>query len=207
MNQDYRTALKKTRVKLNLYQKQIAELIGIHQTKYSALETGKNKLDEDTLQLITTTVYGILPQQLIEFSNSEIDISNLPEKTKSTIDQAQNNKMRDSDNLIAKELDVKINNGTLNIPLASYHIHALMSESVKDKKTSEITNHLKKSPRNKIIVKLRKEYNNNTLFVHKDYAHKYIKLNEVEITQLMVDYEERMNFMKEKKEDDKKSKK
>lgn len=199
MNQDYRIALKEVRIKLNLYQKDIAELIGIHQTKYSALETGKNKLDEDTLQLITTTVYGILPQQLIEFSNSEIDILSLPEKTKNKIHQVQSNKMRDSDNLLAKELDAKIDDGSLNIPLASYHIHALMSESVKDKKTSEITNHLLKPPRNKIIVKLLIEYNNNTLFVHKDHADKYKKLSEFELTQLMVDYEERLKVKKEKK--------
>lgn len=199
MNKDYRTALKKTRVKLNLYQKQIAELIGFPQPKYSALETGKNKLDEDTLQLITTSVYGILPQQLIEFSNSEIDISKLPEKTKNAIDQAQSNKMRDSDNLIAKELDAKINDGSLNIPLAPYHILALMSESVQDKNPSEITNHLIKAPRNKIIVKLLTEYNNNSLFVHKDHADKYKKLSEVELTQLMVDYEERLKFNKSKK--------
>lgn len=200
MNQDYRTALKKTRVKLNLYQKQIAELIGIPQTKYSALETGKNKLDEDTLQFITTIVYGILPQQLIEFSNSEIDILSLPEKTKNTIDQAQSNKMRNSDNLLAKELDAKINDGNLNIPLASYHILVLMSEGLQDKNPSEITNHLIKPPRNKIIVKLLIEYNNNTLFVHKDHAHKYINLSQVEITQLMVDYEERMNYKVKKQE-------
>lgn len=199
MNQDYRIALKKVRIKLNLYQKDIAELIGIPQPKYSALETGKNKLAQDTLHLITVSVYGILPEKLIEFSNSEIDILYLPKKTKNKINQAQGNKMRDSDNLLAKELDAKINDGSLNIPLASYHILALMSESVQDKNPSEITNHLIKAPRNKIIVKLRKEYNNNTLFVHKDHADKYKKLSEVELTQLMVDYEEKIKFKKSKK--------
>lgn len=133
------------------------------------------------------------------FANPKIaypEIEDLPERTRKVIARRKiikaNSSPRDTSNSLAKELDRIIHDGTLNIPLTSHHIHALMSPSVKDKKTTEITSHLRRSPRNKKVFCLTVEFANNKLFVHNDYADKYEKMNIVEITKLMMEYENKL---------------
>jgi len=90
----------------------------------------------------------------------------------------------DKDRLLANELDRLISEGFLNTPYTAKYLHPKMDEKLSEKQSTEITNLLSKSPRNKIIVSLFGK-SSPKVFVHKDYAFKYEKMSKEEILVLI----------------------
>ncbi|WP_293937175.1 hypothetical protein [Sphingobacterium sp. UBA5996] len=96
----------------------------------------------------------------------------------------------DKDRLLANELDRLISEGGLNKPCTAKYLHSKMDEKLSEKQSTEITNLLSKSPRNKIIVSLF-EKTSPKIFVHKDHAAKYEKMSKEEILGLINNREEK----------------
>lgn len=100
------------------------------------------------------------------------------------------NKTIDKDRLLATELDRLILEGSLNKPCTAKYLHSKMDEKLSEKQSTEITNLLSKSPRNKIIISLFKN-SSPKIFVHKDYASKYEEMSKEEISELIRNSEPR----------------
>ncbi len=90
----------------------------------------------------------------------------------------------DKDRLLANELDRLISEGSLNTPCTAKYLHLKMDEKLSEKQSTEITNLLSKSPRNKIIISLFKN-SSPKIFVHKDYASKYEKMSKEDVLELI----------------------
>lgn len=90
----------------------------------------------------------------------------------------------DKDRLLANELDRLISEGYCNKPVTSKHLLSKMSEKLKERNPSEITNLLGKSPRNQIIVPLFKN-SSPKIFVHKGCVAKYEKMSKENILKLV----------------------
>nr|WP_315396806.1 helix-turn-helix transcriptional regulator [uncultured Sphingobacterium sp.] len=172
---EFRDALKALRIKFNLSQSSVAKLAEIEQTEYSALETGKQKLDIDSANNLSTKIWGVKYSDFVAFSNQKIIINKLPASTRLLIKDSENSKLNDSSNLLAKELDKLILESALNTPTTSKIIHHKMGEKLKNKKTSEITSLLGRSPRNKYIKSIG-EFDKQKIYIHIDYEAEYIKI-------------------------------
>src|SRR5690606_25371324 len=122
------------------------------------------------------------------FSNKEIDINKLPPATFKEITESENNKLRDPSNALATELDRLISDGHFNSPTTSKLVHLEMNDKVTNRKTSEITSLLGRSPRNKQIVSIGK-YGSQKIYVHQDYAAQYEKMSNEELAPLIAKQE------------------
>src|SRR5690606_27446756 len=171
-------------LKFNLIQKQIADLAEISQTDYSGFETGKKKLDLDNAHNLSTKVWGIPYTDFVSFSKKEIDIEKLPPATAKEINESEGNKLRDSSNLLAAELDRFISGGLLNTPTTSKLIHAKMDNKLAQRQATEITSLLGRSPRNKLIIPIGK-YGAEKIYIHQNHAAKYEKLSKDELAALI----------------------
>ncbi len=90
----------------------------------------------------------------------------------------------DKDRLLANELDRLISEGALNTPCTAKYLHSKMDEKLSEKQSTEITNLLSKSPRNKIIISLFKN-SSPKIFIHRDYVSKYDKMSKEDIFELV----------------------
>ncbi|MFZ4860762.1 hypothetical protein ACL9RF_01110 [Sphingobacterium sp. Mn56C] len=136
-------------------------------------------------------------QVYYNFANPNYPIpakNELTEKIKDIIDRRKRigKKTIDKNRILAHKLDKFIMDGLLNTPVTSKIIHYKMGKDVKNKKTSEITNLLGKSPRNKFIQPI-DIYHKQKVYIHKDYAQAYRKLSKEELEQIILQQEERIN--------------
>ncbi|WP_293887927.1 MULTISPECIES: helix-turn-helix domain-containing protein [unclassified Sphingobacterium] len=183
-NEEFSKALRYLRLKYKLSQETVAKIAGITQSDYSAFERLKRELNLNDANNISKRVWGVPYNKFVEFSKVEINIENLPLPTQAAINKSTGNKLRSTENLLANELDRLIAEGYLNSPTIAKHLHSQMDKSLSKKSSAEITNLLSKSPRNKIIISLFKN-SSPKIFVHKDYAAKYEKMEKDEILELI----------------------
>ncbi len=183
-NEEFSKALRYLRLKYKLSQETVAKIAGITQSDYSAFERLKRELNLNDANNISKLVWGVPYNKFVEFSKVEINIENLPLPTQAAINKSTGNKLRSTENLLANELDRLIAEGYLNSPTIAKHLHSQMDKSLSKKSSAEITNLLSKSPRNKIIISLFKN-SSPKIFVHKDYAAKYEKMEKDEILELI----------------------
>lgn len=94
----------------------------------------------------------------------------------------------DKERKLATELDRLISEGHLNTPTTSKLIHAKMDSKLAKRKTSEITSLLGRTPRNKEIISIGKR-GTQSIFIHKNYADEYKRLNNEKLIELIVDEE------------------
>jgi len=187
-NKEFAQALKWLRLKYKLSQEAVAKIAGIIQSEYSAFERLKRKLSLDDADKLAKKVWGVPYTDLVKFSRSDIHLEILPYPTQEAIAASSSNKLKSSDNLLAKELDHLISTNKLNKPTTSKLLLAQMDKSLANKKVSEVTNLLRKAPRNKTIVSIGKS-GTQSIFVHKNYAQKYEKLSKKKLIELIVDEE------------------
>ena len=187
-NREFASALKKLRLKYNLSQAAVAEVAGISQPEYSAFERLKRKLNLDDADNIATKVWGKLYNNFVSFANKEIDVKNLPKSTQKLIKDARGKKVTDTSNLLATELDRLISEGHFASPTTSKLVHLKMDDKLANRKTSEITSLLGRSPRNKHITSIGK-YGTQKIYIHKDFAAQYKKLTNEELAALIAKQE------------------
>lgn len=110
----------------------------------------------------------------------------LPEKTKVVILRRKKigTPTRDYRALLAKNLDKLIQEAEVNVPTTSAILLGKMDKQLETRNPSEITNLLRKPPRNKFIVPLTK-IGAQQVFIVKDYLEKYQELTEDEIRALI----------------------
>lgn len=135
------------------------------------------------------TIANLFGQVYYNFANPNYPIPDKEELIKNIKEVLERRKSIgkksiDNDRLLANELDRLISEGSLNIPCTAKYLHSKMDEKLSEKQSTEITNLLSKSPRNKIIISLFKN-SSPKIFVHKDYASKYEKMSKEEILELI----------------------
>jgi|SRR5690606_27978302 len=183
-NREFASALKRLRLKYNLSQAAVAEVAGISQPEYSAFERLKRKLNLDDADNIATKVWGKPYNNFVSFANKEINVKNLPKSTQKLIKDARGKKLTDTSNLLATELDRLISEGHFASPTTSKLVHLEMDRKLANRKTSEITSLLGRSPRNKQIISIG-TYGAQKIYIHKDYAAKFEKLTNEELASLI----------------------
>lgn len=184
-NREFALALKKLRIKYKLSQAAVAGVAKITQPEYSAFERLKRKLNLDDADSISTKVWGKSYSDFVSFAHKEIDAGNLPKATQEIIKNAEGKKLIDTSNFLATELDRLISEGHFNFPTTSKLVHAKMSDKLANRKTSEITSLLSRSPRNKQIVSIGK-HGSQKIYIHKDYAARYEKMSNDELVSLIL---------------------
>jgi len=140
------------------------------------------------------TIANLFGQVYYNFANPNYPIPDKEELIKNIKEvlkrrKSIGKKSIDKDRLLANELDRLISEGSLNKPCTAKYLHSKMDEKLSEKQSTEITNLLSKSPRNKIIISLFKN-SSPKIFVHKDYAAKYEKMSKEEVLQLVDNSEE-----------------
>lgn len=199
-NREFASALKKLRLKYNLSQASVAKVAGISQPEYSAFERLKRKLNLDDADNIATKVWGKPYNNFVSFANKEIDVKTLPKSTQKLIKDARGKKVTDTSNLLATELDRLISEGHFNSPTTSKLVHLKMDDKLANRKTSEITSLLGRSPRNKQITSIGK-YGTQKIYIHKDYATQYEKMPNEGLAALIAKQENKDDNNKESKHD------
>lgn len=106
----------------------------------------------------------------------------------------------DKNRLLATELDRLISEGHFASPTTSKLVHLKMDEKLANRKTSEITSLLGRSPRNKQITSIGK-YGTQKIYIHKDFATQYKKLTNERLAALIVKQENKDENNKESKHD------
>lgn len=180
-NKEFATALKSLRVKFNLTQRQIAQIAEIETGDYSSFERCKRKLGLDDADNLSSKVWGVSYTKFVEFSKDKIDKDKLPLLTHKAIEDSIDVVLKDTDNLFAKELDQLINKGELNSPKTSKMLHSKMKKKLQKRNSTEITSLLNKSPRNKIVTKLKATFHGENIYVHNDFLGEYENLTSEEL--------------------------
>ncbi|WP_262250010.1 helix-turn-helix domain-containing protein [Parapedobacter soli] len=197
-NREFASALKRLRLKYKLSQAAVAGVVGITQPEYSAFERLKRKLNLDDADNISKKLWGKSYDEFVSFASKEIDIEALPKTTQEIIEKASGKKITDTSNLLATELDRLISEGHFGSPTTSKLVHAEMNNKLANRKTSEITSLLGRSPRNKQIVSIGK-YGSQKIYIHQNHAAQYEKMSNEELAALIAK-------QKNKDTDDKKNK-
>lgn len=91
----------------------------------------------------------------------------------------------DKNHTLANELNRVIKEGRLNQPNTAKNLLTYMDSLLMERNPSEITNLLKKAPRNEYIVLLRQIKGMN-YFIHKEFKEQYSTLSDEEIKSLVV---------------------
>ena len=124
-----------------------------------------------------------------EFANPDFPIpfyEQLPEKTKEVIERRKKTgtPIRDYSALLAKNLDRLIQEDKITVPTTSTLLLKQMDKQLEDRNPSEITNLLRKPPRNKFIVPLTR-IGAQHVFIMKEFLEKYQGMSEDEIRVLI----------------------
>ena len=124
-----------------------------------------------------------------EFANPSFPVpgyEQLPEKTKEAIERRKKTgtPIRDYSALLAKNLDRLIQEDKIAVPTTSILLLKQMDKQLENRNPSEITNLLRKPPRNKFIVPLTR-IGAQHVFIMKEYLEKYQELSEDEIRVLI----------------------
>src|SRR5690606_19359715 len=109
-------------------------------------------------------------------------------------------KIIDKERLLAREVDRLISEGHFSSLTTSKLVHAKIDDKLANRKTSEITSLLGRSPRNKQIVSIGK-YGLQKIYIHQDYATQYKKLTNERLAALIVKQENKDENNKESKHD------
>lgn len=156
-NIEFARGLKKLRLKYNLLQRQIADIAGITQSVYSSYETGSTNMGLNDADNISRKVWGVGYDNFVKFAGDEIFLDKLPEITLKAIKESKKLKSKDSEGLLARELDRLIKEGYLNVPVTSKQLLNCMDSVLHSRNPTEITNLLVKSPRNKHVIIAKRE--------------------------------------------------
>lgn len=178
-------ALAFLRSEYNLSREKIATIAGINEAYYGLFENCKKKLGLDDADNISFKVWGVRYTQFVEFAKKEIEKDKLPLLTQIAIEKSKNIKLKDTENLLATELDRLINKGELNSPKTSKILHSMMKKKLQKRNSTEITNLLNKKPRKEIIIKLKVRFKGENIYVHRDYLKEYEKLSAEEFERTM----------------------
>lgn len=131
-------------------------------------------------------LFGITYYELADPNFPIPTYSQLPEHTKAVIQRRKKigTPKRDYGALLAKNLDKLIQTDKVSVPTTSAILLAQMDKALETRNPSEITNLLRKPPRNKFIVPLTK-IGAQHVFIMKEYLEKYQELTEEEIRALI----------------------
>lgn len=157
-----------------LTKEDFAQLIRSNSTYVQKIIDGDVSLTFDKIIEIAA-LFGISYYVFGDISKEPVSsFEHLPEQTKQKINERANKGIveRNSDNLLANELNRLIAEGKLNTPTTAQILQLSMDSRIAKRSATEITSLLNKPPRNKYIAKLKK-VGKQIVFVHKDFAAQY----------------------------------
>ncbi len=160
-NREFAEALKRLRLKYNLLQKQISEIADITQSIYSSYERGSTQMGLNDANNISRKVWGVGYREFVNFAKGDVTLNELPKKTINAIEESKKVKIKEQDGLLAQELDRLIGEGYLNSPITSKQLLSHMHPDLHGRNATEITNLLIKPPRNKDVITVGKNANEN----------------------------------------------
>lgn len=164
----------------------LALLIGASSSNINAMLKGKAGVAYEKMIAISK-VFGL---QYYEFGNPKVeflDYNLLGQKTREVIAKRRENGKykRDLTNNLSKKLDVLIDKGDFDIPILASQAFAKMKVTTVGNKSTEVTNLLRKIPRNKVIYALDFKLGNSLVFIHKDFYELFNKMKKEDIVKII----------------------
>ncbi|TDS52422.1 helix-turn-helix domain-containing protein [Myroides indicus] len=164
----------------------LAKLIDSNSSNIKNIIRGKVGLNINKM----ISIASVFNLTYYDFANPNYKLplkSKLPKSTIKIINERAEKGIviRDTSNILANELERLIKEGVLNKPVTSKILLSLMNSKARKKNSTEVTNLLRKEPRNSLIVQLKYRYGNESIFVHKDYAKKYLGMSKEELRELI----------------------
>lgn len=145
-NQKFRNLIKGYRKHYGLSQDDIAELIGIKQNAYSAMETGRGDIDLDKADRVAK-VYGLRHFQMLDPKQKMPLIEDLPQRTRERVleRKIKGKKARNDELELPKRIITIFKSGKLREEFTSSNVWDLLPENIKGQiKSTRITDLFKK---------------------------------------------------------------